>query len=120
MAQTVFERYGGFSVFSQVVSAFYDKILESPVTSPYFEGTDMRNLIDHQTKFVASVTGGPASYSNDMLQRVHAPLKVSEGAFAEMGKLLKETLEDFGLNEADVKHVCHEIVSRKHFVISGR
>ena len=120
MAQTIFERYGGFATFSKVVSAFYDKILECPVTSPYFDSIDMRRLVDHQTKFVASVTGGPASYTNDHLQRIHAPFKIDEGAFAEMSKLLRETLEDFGLADADVHHVCHEILNRKHFIIAGR
>jgi len=118
MAQTIFERYGGFATLHQVVSAFYDKILESPITSPYFDGADMKRIIDHQTKFVASVTGGPASYSNDMLERIHTPLKVSEAAFNEMSTLLKETLEDFGLAEADVHHVCHEVGSRKHLVVT--
>ena len=84
MAQTIFERYGGFSTFSKVVSAFYDKILESPVTSRYFTNIDMRNLVDHQTKFVASVVGGPASYSNEHIARIHGPLKIDDDAFAEM------------------------------------
>jgi hypothetical protein len=33
MARTIFERYGGFAKINQVVSSFYDKILDSPVTS---------------------------------------------------------------------------------------
>jgi len=52
--------------------SFYDKILDSPVTSPYFSGIDMKRLIDHQTKFFAALMGGPASYTNDHLERVHA------------------------------------------------
>lgn len=116
MDQTIFERYGGFSTFHQVVSAFYDKMLASPVTSPYFVSVDMRRLIDHQTKFVASVTGGPASYSNDALQRLHKPLAVTEEAFQETAKLLKETLEDFGVAAPDIDHICREMVSRKPFV----
>ncbi len=119
MGQTIFERYGGFATFSKVVSSFYEKILESPITSPYFATADMRALIDHQTKFVASVTGGPASFTNEMLARVHAPLKVTEGAFAEMTALLRETLEDFGVADADIHHVSQEILNRKHVVIAG-
>jgi hemoglobin len=53
-----------------------------------------------------------------MLQRLHAPLSVTEEAFSEMGALLRETLEDFGLAEADIQHVVHEIVSRKHFIVA--
>ncbi|MBV9347816.1 MAG: group 1 truncated hemoglobin [Pseudolabrys sp.] len=119
MAQTVFERYGGFSTFSKVVSAFYDKILDSPVTSPYFANVDMRRLIDHQTKFVASVVGGPASYTNEHLARIHTPFKINEAAFSEMSTLLRETLEDFGVAEADIQVVLREILNRKHFVVTG-
>jgi hemoglobin len=117
MAQTIFERYGGFAKLNQVVSAFYDKVLDDPLTAPYFEGIDMRRVIDHQTKFIASITGGPASYTNDALERLHAPLAVSEEAFAQVATLLKETLEDFGLENNDVQHVCHQMVSRKHLIV---
>ncbi len=61
MAKTMFERYGGFAAVSRVVSSFYDKILDSDITSPYFADIDMAKQIDHQTKFVAYLMGGPAS-----------------------------------------------------------
>jgi truncated hemoglobin YjbI len=44
MRRTIFERYGGFAKVNRVVTNFYDKILDSPVTSPYFANTDMRGL----------------------------------------------------------------------------
>lgn len=48
----MFERYCGFANVSQVVSSFYEKMVDSPTTAPYFVGADMRTLIDHQTKFI--------------------------------------------------------------------
>ena len=120
MARTLFERYGGFAQVSRIVMNFYDKILDSPVTSPYFVGKDMRRLIDHQTKFIATVMGGPASYSNEHLERVHAPLGITEEAFLEAVTLLKETLEDFGFADSDVQHVEREFMSRKNFIVAKR
>ncbi len=58
MRQSMFERYGGFATISQVVGSFYDKMLASPITSPYFVDVDMGPLIDHQTKFFAFLWGG--------------------------------------------------------------
>ena len=49
MATTVFERYGGFAAVRKVISAFYDKLLDSEMLSGYFANIDMRRLIDHQT-----------------------------------------------------------------------
>lgn len=118
MARSIFDRYGGFAKISRVVVAFYDKILDSPVTSSYFEQTDMRRLIDHQTRFVSSVMGGPASFTNDHLERVHARLGVTEDAFFEMTTLLRETLEDFDFAEEDIQTVIDEISSRKNYIVT--
>lgn len=119
MASTIFERYGGFASVSRIVSAFYDKALDSPVLCPYFEGIDMRRLIDHQTKFIASLMGGPASYSDIELERLHAHLNITDAAFNEMAMLLKETLEDFDLEDRDVDAVAREIIDRKRFIVSA-
>jgi hemoglobin len=118
MARTIFDRYGGFAKVSRVVMSFYDKILASPVTSPYFEHIDMRRLIDHQTRFISSVMGGPASFTNDHLQRVHARLGITEEAFNEMAYLLREALEDHDYADEDIQVVVDEIVSRKHVIVT--
>ncbi len=118
MAQTMFDRYGGFAKISRIVSSFYDKIIESPVTRPYFDGIDMRRLVDHQIKFIASVMGGPASYSNDALERLHARLHVTDEAFLEMAQLLRETLEDFDFEPADIDAVYQDILSRKRWIVA--
>jgi len=118
MKQTIFERYGGFAKVSRVVMGFYDRLLDSPITSPYFAGTDMKRLIDHQTRFIAAVMGGPASYTNDHLERVHAHLGITPEAFHESLRLLKETLEDFGFEDEDIQAVEHEMASRRTFIVS--
>lgn len=119
MSSTMFERYGGFAKISRVVSAFYDKVLESDILSPYFLKTDMRRLIDHQTKFIASLMGGPASYSDSELERIHAHLKITDEAFEEMQMLMCETLEDFDFADEDVALVGEAIARRKRFITTA-
>lgn len=118
MRRSIFERYGGFAKVSRVVMSFYEKILDSPITKPFFANTNMRRLIDHQTKFISSMMGGPASYTNDHLERVHARLGITEEAFQEATDLLKETLEDFDFQDEDVRQVEDEVVSRKHYIVT--
>ena len=119
MAVTLFEKYGGFASVSKMVMAFYDKVLDSDVIGPYFEDTDMRRLVDHQTKFIAQVMGGPASYSNDALRRVHAPLNIDRAAFNEMAALLRETLEEFALAPGDIDTIMDQIFARTGEVVSS-
>lgn len=118
MSQTIFERYGGFASVSRVVTSFYEKIIDSPVTNPYFNDIDMKRLIDHQTKFIASMMGGPASYTNDHLERVHAHLAITESAFFEAVDMLKETLEDFNFSDEDIEQVEMEVMNRKNFIVT--
>ena len=75
-------------------------------------------MIDHQTKFMASLMGGPASYTNDQLERVHERLGITEEAFNEIIILLKETLEDFDFADEDIQDVADAMVSRKKYIIS--
>jgi hemoglobin len=117
MAETMFERLGGFAKVSRIVSAFYDNALDSPVLAPYFDGIDMRKQIDHQTKFFSALMGGPASYTDEELERKHARLNITEEAFGELGVILRETLEDSGLDDTDVGAVLAEITKRKRFII---
>ena len=99
---TMFEKYGGFAAVSRIVSAFYDQVLDVPELAKYFKGTDMRRLIDHQTKFIASVMGGPASYSAEQLERVHANMAITErtispwpGSFARRSRISTSTKATF-------------------------
>ncbi|MCG8354261.1 MAG: group 1 truncated hemoglobin [Kiloniellales bacterium] len=118
MAQTMFERYGGFANVSKIVMAFYDKVLDSDVIGDYFEHVDLRSLVDHQTKFISQVMGGPEAYSNEALQRVHARLGIDAAAFDEMAAVLKETLEDFELEPRDIDHVVGHIRSLAKYIIT--
>ncbi|MDH4142956.1 MAG: group 1 truncated hemoglobin [Chloroflexota bacterium] len=119
MARSVLERYGGFPFLSRVVMAFYDKVLDSDVLAPYFEDVDMRRLIDHQTKFMAFLMGGPASYTNEHLGNVHAHLGIDRPSFDVMVATMQETLEDFEMEEADVATVLHGLHSRAPWIITG-
>lgn len=120
MKSTIFQKYGGFASVSKVVMSFYDKMLDSPVTSPYFASTNMKRLIDHQTKFIAQIMGGPASYTDEQLERVHAHLGITEVAFIEAMELITETLEDFDFADEDIRHVQSEMMDRKNFIVAKR
>ena len=117
MRQSMFERYGGFSSVSKVVSEFYDRVLDSPRLGPYFANIDMKQQISHQTKFIATLMGGPASYSDQELERKHAHLNVDEESFMEVATLLVETLEDFDFKTQDIRTLEAEFMRRKRYVV---
>jgi hemoglobin len=117
MAQSLFEKYGGFARLSRIVGLFYDKVLDSEVIGDFFEGVDMRRLIDHQTKFVAAVMGGPAQYSDEVLGQLHAHLAIEHHHFDEMIRLMRETLDEAGFTASDTAFVVEAIEARRASIV---
>lgn len=115
---TIFDRHGGFATVRRIVSAFYDSVLESPLLAHHFEEIDVRRLIDHQARFVSSLMGGPASYTDEHLRRVHQRLGITTAEFREMVDLLEETLEEFDFDEADLDAVVAAIRRREGVIVS--
>lgn len=120
MAQSVFERCGGFQNVRKVVSDFYDKVLESEQLQGYFENIEMARLVDHQTKFIAQIMGGPVSINDDTLRKVHLSLGINHSEFKEAAALLEETLEDHNFANSDIAEVMEAFGQREGTIVSGR
>ena len=119
MATSLFDKYGGFGTVSKIVREFYRQILQSPTLKPYFHGANMERIIDHQTKFIAHVLGGPAEYTGRELGAAHARLKITGEAFAEVAAILQETLEDAGMEPADVAAVMGIVAGARGNVVTA-
>ena len=120
MKASIFDRYGGFSSVHKVILSFYDKMLDSDIVGPYFEEVDMPALVDHQTKFISQVMGGPVFFSDEVLEQVHRNLGVTQEAFDEMVVILESTLIDFEFKADDVNVVMAEIKSRQAYIVNAR
>lgn len=116
---TLFERVGGFGTLSKVVLDFYDRVLDDEALAPYFADVDMRGLIDHQTKFIAYLMDGPASYTDEHLRLAHARLGIDLAAFDRMIRLMRTTLADFGLRDRDIEVVVGRMRSRQDVIVAA-
>ena len=118
MSKALFDKYGGFKSISRIVMDFYDKVLDSDRIGDFFDGIDMPKLIDHQTKFIAALLGGPVSYSDERLRRAHASLDLTHEDFDEIRMLLNETLTEHGFSAHDIETVMIEIESRRTSILA--
>ncbi len=119
MTKSLFDQIGGFKTVRKIVSDFYDRVVESEVLIPYFENVDMPSLIDHQTKFFAMLLGGPASYTDDQLNKIHRHMGISNHAFDVVCELVVETLEDHDLGEAAIQDVQSKLLDRKNYIVES-
>ena len=113
----MFEKYGGFSTISRVVMSFYDRMLDDDDVGPFFDDVDLPNLIDHQTKFISAIMGGPASFSDDHLAGAHKHLVVYDLHFDRLKELVRETLSDFEVAPADIETVLDAFEQRRSLIV---
>ncbi len=119
MAQSMFIRIGGFATVSRVVMDFYDRILDSEKAGDFFDGVDIDKMVDHQTKFISSLMGGPSAHTNEQLRRAHARLNIDNESFDEMVEILCGTLKDHNLDSDDIAVVRHELESRRSLIVAN-
>lgn len=118
MAASLYEKYGGFAVISRIVMTFYDRMLDSDAIGPFFDDVEMKALMDHQTKFVAQVMGGPAAYSDSQLLQAHRRYDIANAHFDEMKKILDAALNEHGVIVEDRAIILAEIEARRALVVT--
>jgi hemoglobin len=116
---SIYEELGGFTTVRKVVVEFYNNVLEEDELAKYFASTNMERQIDHQTKFISQLLGGPAEYSNDHLKKVHAHMSITNNHFDMIKEILCDTLEDFDLSDEHVEYVGGEFEIRRNIIVTA-
>jgi len=117
MEQSLFEKYGGFAKVSKIVLALYNRVIEDDEIGPFFDNVDMSRIVDHQTKFVSSLLGGPASFSDDQIARMHNHLAISNEHFERLKEILFATLAEHGMEPSDIEFVVNAFDQRRNLVV---
>ena len=117
MAGTTFEKYGGFKTVSRVVMTFYDLVLDNDDVGHHFDNIDMARLMDHQTKFVSGIMGGPAAISDERLQAAHRHIDVTNAEFDVIVALMGEALSEHGMDPQDIRDVARIMESKRSLIV---
>jgi len=118
MPQNMFQHYGGAEKVSDLIFAFYDRVLSSERLAPFFATCDMRRLMEHQTRYISAVMGGPPSYSEAHLREVHATLGITNADFDEMLSLLRVAMTDSGYDAADTDQIIRRLSALRRVIVA--
>ena len=119
MEKSIYEELGGFTTVRKVVIDFYNNVLEEEELATYFANTNMERQIDHQTKFVSFLLGGPASFPDDHLKKIHARMGITDKHFEMIKEILCDTFEDFDIDDEIINHVEGEFEKRRGLIVHG-
>jgi hemoglobin len=120
MTESLFDKYGGIASIVPIVNSIYRKVLSIPDLKPYFDGVDMQKLTEHQVNFIAEAMGAPTTfYEGRSLKEAHARLNITEEAFALVATALAESLQESGMEEADISTMLAAVGALKDDVVSA-
>jgi len=118
MEQSIYQKYGGFPAIRSVIFSFYEEALDSDIIGDFFADIDISRLIEHQTKFVSFLLGGPVDYAEQRLRQAHAHLGIRDHHFDEMKRILRGTLADAGFHPDDSDTVLGAIEARRATIVT--
>ena len=118
MEKSVYDQVGGFVSVRKIILEFYNRVLDEDELIPYFKTIDMERQIDHQTKFISMLLGGPASFTDKHLEHVHKQMSIQNDHFDLVKDILEETLEDFDFSEEHISFLTGEFEKRRNLIVS--
>ena len=118
MEQTIFDKYGGIPVVTEIVRDFYKRVLRRPNLRRYFLNVEVDHLIQHQVAFVSIAMGRmPHHYVGRSMRVAHHGRGITGASFDLMLELLSDTLNAHEFAEDDVLQVVESIKRYKSEIV---
>lgn len=121
MEQSLYARIGGESAIMAAVDLFYEKVLDDPLTRPFFEKLDMETQSRKQVAFMAWAFGGPSEFKGRNLRAAHAHLVSSMGLsdvhFDAVAGHLHSTLRELSIEEPLINEAMTIVASTRDQVL---
>ena len=99
---TLYEWAGGSDAFSQMINAFYDRVEQDDLLSPFFPGGVHEDHRRHVAAWWSEVFGGPAQYTEDLggyerMLSKHLDLRITEEQRYRFTTLMRLAADDAGM-----------------------
>ena len=96
---TDFDRVGGFDRVNEVMADLIARCAGDFIIGYFFEGRDLKRIVNRETELAAAHLGGPTGYSGRPIGAVHQPLRINRGHFRRRLAFLRLVLADHGIPE---------------------
>jgi hemoglobin len=118
MTQTLFDKYGGVPVVTEIVREFYKRVMRRPNLRRYFVNVTLEAVINHQIAFVSMVMGKtPHDYSGRSMKKAHLGIGVTATSFELAAELLSDTLVSAEVEEADIDAIMTQVASLRADIV---
>jgi len=118
VAQTLFDKYGGVPVVTEIVRDFYKRVMRRPNLRRYFVNVTLEAVIHHQIAFVSMVMGKtPHDYSGRSMREAHRGIGITTASFELAAELLSDTLVSAEVEQADIDAIMAKVASLRADIV---
>ncbi len=115
---TLYEDLGGAAAVEKAVEIFYTKVLADENLAEFFVGVNMKNLKQHQKRFLTLALGGPNEYKGKDMRKAHEHLKLNDKHFDLVLGHLAATLSELGASEQQIGSAAKIVESVRKDVLN--
>ena len=118
VSQTLFDKYGGVPVVTEIVRDFYKRVMRRPNLRRYFVNVTLEAVIHHQIAFVSMVMGKtPHDYSGRSMKEAHKGIGITSASFELAAELLSDTLVSAEVEQADIDAIMAKVASLRADIV---
>ena len=118
VSQTLFDKYGGVPVVTEIVRDFYKRVMRRPNLRRYFVNVTLEAVIHHQIAFVSMVMGKtPHDYSGRSMREAHRGIGITAASFELAAQLLSDTLVAAEVEPADIDAIMAKVASLRADIV---
>ncbi len=109
---TLYERIGGATAVSEMVDAFFGRVLADPELRPFFKNSTVERLQRMQAAFFAAALEGPDGVGNFDIAKIHKGLKIRREHLTRFVDHLISVLDDrHSISRRDAMDVIFRIAT---------
>ena len=118
VSQTLFDKYGGVPVVTEIVRDFYKRVMRRPNLRRYFVNVTLEAVIHHQIAFVSMVMGKtPHDYSGRSMREAHRGIGITAASFELAAQLLSDALVSAEVEQADIDAIMAKVASLRADIV---
>ena len=110
METSLYARIGGSAGITELVTAFYYRVLADAELAPFFKNADTTKLRRMQVELFSAALGGPLKYTGRPMAQAHRHLKIGLQDYQRFIRHLFDTLNAAGFDLSDQER--YEVIGR--------
>ncbi len=115
---TLYDRLGGKTVLTRLVSDLIDHSTQDPRTRRSFQKVDLKRLKQKVEEQLCSLTGGPCKYTGDDMKQSHAGLNITEAEFYGFVEELIDMLDRYNIGTREKNQLLAILAPMKRDIVT--